>query len=83
LFFPETITDKKGKQRKTYAYKNMMIPYEKLKSLPDSSQYLKPEITFQILDEFALKISDNESAQLLQKERKILFNLIFNPYKTG
>lgn len=32
-FFPETITDKKGKQRKTYAYKNMMTPSEKLKSI--------------------------------------------------
>jgi transposase InsO family protein len=82
-FFPETIIDKKGKQRKTYAYKDMMTPYEKLKSLPDASQYLKSEITFQILDEFALKISDNESARLLQKERLKLFSLIFNAYKTG
>ena len=82
-FFPETITDKKGRQRKTYAYKNMMTPYEKLKSLPEASQYLIPEITFQILDEFALKMSDNESAQLLQKERHKLFSLIFNSYKTG
>ena len=41
----------------------MMTPYEKLKSLPDAIQYLKPEITFQILDEFALKISDNAKCQ--------------------
>ncbi|MBT5825367.1 MAG: hypothetical protein HOH69_04160 [Gammaproteobacteria bacterium] len=61
----------------------MMTPYEKLKSLPDAIQYLKPEITFQILDEFALKISDNDSARLLQKERLKLFSLIFNSYKTG
>lgn len=59
----------------------MMTPYEKLKSLPDSSQYLKLEITFQILDEFALKMSDNEFAKMLQKEHQILFNLIFKPYK--
>lgn len=77
------MTDKKGKQRKIYDYKNMMTPYKKLKSLPHSSQYLKPEISFQILDEFALKMSDNESAQLLQNERQKLFNLIFKPYKTG
>ena len=82
-FFPEIIKDKKGKERKKYEYKNMMTPYEKLKSLPDSSQYLKPESNFRILDEFALKMSDNESARLLQNERQNLFSLIFNLYKTG
>jgi hypothetical protein len=32
-FFPEIKIDAKGKQRKTYPYKNMMTPYDKLKSL--------------------------------------------------
>jgi transposase InsO family protein len=82
-FFPEIIMDKKGRERKKYDYKNMMTPYEKLRSLPGSGQYLKPEINFQRLDEFALKMSDNVSAQLLKNERQKLFNLIFNPYKTG
>jgi hypothetical protein len=75
-FFPEIITDEKGKQKKIYEYKNMMTPYDKLKSLPDSEKYLKPEVTFSALDEFAMKMSDNESAELLLKERQKLFTLI-------
>ena len=45
-FFPIVTIDAKGKQKKTYPYKAMMTPYEKLKSLPDAKQYLKPDITF-------------------------------------
>ncbi|VAW68768.1 Integrase, catalytic region [hydrothermal vent metagenome] len=82
-FFPKTITDNKGKQRKIYRYKDMMTPYDKLKSLTDAGQYLKPEISFEILDEYALKISDNKAASELQKARKKLFSLIFKHPKTG
>ncbi len=33
-FYPIIVTDKKGKARKKYRYKDMMTPYEKFKSLP-------------------------------------------------
>ena len=82
-FFSKTTIDNKGKQRKTYHYNDMMTPYDKLKSLPDAAQYLKPEISFEILDEYALKISDNKAASELQKARKKLFSLIFKHPKTG
>jgi len=75
-FFPETLTDAKGKQRKTYPYKNMMTPYEKLKSLPNAQQCLKPTLTFAILDKVAYEITDNQSAKRLQKARKQLFKTI-------
>ena len=39
--FPETVTDKKGKQRKRYPYESLMTPYEKLKSIPDASTYFE------------------------------------------
>jgi len=48
--FAETITDAKGKERKKYRYKNMNTPYEKLKSLPDAFKFLKPGITFELLE---------------------------------
>lgn len=82
-FFPETITNDKGKQKKVYPYKNLMTPFEKLKSLSNAEQYLKPEISFEILNEYALKMSDNEAADFLQKARKKLFCLIFKQDKTG
>lgn len=80
-FFPEITTDDKGKERKTYAYKNMMTPYEKLKSLPDAQMYLKPDFHFEILDEQVMEMTDNACAELLQKERNELFNQIFEQNK--
>jgi len=82
-FFPETIINDKGKQQKTYPYKNMMTPFERLKLLPKVKQYLKPEITLEVLDEYALQMSDNEAADCLQKARQQLFSLIFRRDKTG
>ena len=54
----------------------MMTPYEKFKSLPNAQQYLKPTLTFAILDKVAYEITDNQSAERLQKARKQLFNNI-------
>jgi len=76
-FFATTATDAKGKQRKRYRYEDMMTPYEKLKSLPQAAQYLKPDVRFQHLDEKAYAISDNEAAKRLQAARRQLFETIF------
>jgi len=76
-FFAEVIVDEKGKQRKRYPYKEMMTPYEKLKSLANTSSYLKAGTTFKQLDEIAFQISDNEAAERLQKARIKLFQTIF------
>lgn len=75
-FFPETRTDAKGKECKTYPYQNLMTPYDKLKSLPDAKQYLKPGVSFATLDQVALSISDNQAADQLQKARQKLFKTI-------
>jgi len=80
-FFPKTITDEKGKERKTYLYKDMMTPYEKLKSLANAKKYLKPGFYFEILDEQVMEMTDNACAELLQKKRNKLFNQIFEQNK--
>ena len=83
-FFPETLTDSKGKQRKVYHYENMMTPYDKLKSLPTANDYLKPGNSFEILDSLAVEISDNQAADRLQKARRKLFQIIHGQtLKTG
>lgn len=81
--YPETITNDKGKQVKKYEYKNMMTPYEKLKSLPDAKQYLKAQISFKQLDDIAAKMTDNEAAELLQKERNSLFKQFHDRYESS
>ncbi len=78
-FFPETHTDAKGKQRKRYRYETMMTPYDKLKSLPAAQTYLKPGITFAILDALADALSDNQAADRLQKARQKLFQTLREP----
>jgi hypothetical protein len=75
-FYPETVTDKKGKEKKIYKYTAMMTPYDKLKSLPDAEQYLKHGTSFAIMDKIAYAVTDNESADRLKKARQSLFKTI-------
>ena len=80
-YFPATITDSKGKQRKQYRYEDMMTPYEKFKSLPRPSQYLKPGMTFKQLDAFAQKMTDNDAAEQLNSARDQLFKQLHERLK--
>ena len=75
-FFPETVTDHRGKQIKRYPYHLMMTPYDKLKSLSDPDKFLKPGRNFIQLDEIATRISDNESAKQILNAKKRLFTKI-------
>lgn len=82
-FFPETVTNAKGKQVKRYRYAQMMTPYEKLKSLPAAATYLKPGVSFEQLDACAYAISDNEAAKRMQNARYKLFESICERRKVG
>lgn len=70
------ITDKKGKRKKIYKQENYKTPYEKLRSLPSWEQYLKPDITAKQLQKTAERYSDTEMAEIVQRERNKLFDLI-------
>jgi len=72
-YFPVTITDNKGKQRKKYRYEDMMTPYDKLRSLPKPEQYLKTGTTLKQLDAFSLEMTDNDAAEQLNTARDFLF----------
>jgi len=75
-FFPETVTDHRGKQIKRYPYEKMMTPYDKLRSLPDAHRFLKPFCDLIQLDEIANEFSDNQSAKLMNAAKSKLFNKI-------
>lgn len=77
-YFAKLIIDNKGKEKKTYPYKKVMTPYEKLKSLDDAKQYLKPGITFDDLDKQAMAVTDLEAAKVLQVAQRKLFQKIFD-----
>ena len=72
-FFPDIITDSKGRTRKRYRFEDMMTPYEKLKSLPNAQHFLKPGMSFQALDAYVAATSDNQAAQQLNQARARLF----------
>jgi hypothetical protein len=59
----------------------MMTPYEKLRSLPQSSQSLNPGVTFKILDAFMGEMTDNEAAEQLNSARDNLFKQLHERLK--
>lgn len=75
LFAVEHI-DAKGKIRKTYPADAVATPYEKLKSLPEASTYLKDGIGFETLDAQAQQISDNDAARQVNDAKAALFHAI-------
>lgn len=70
---------KKGKIRKVYYQKDYKTPYEKLQSLPNWIQYLKPRVTPKDLEIIAMRKTDNEIAEEVQRKRYQLFSQIFPP----
>jgi hypothetical protein len=69
--------DPKGKEVKKYKYEDIYTPYEKFKSLPNATQYLKEGITFEELDYKANMISDGEAARQMNIALRKLFGVIF------
>ena len=75
---PSPVAKRKGKEKKVYnVYRT---PYEALRGLPGTKNFLKNDGTFEKLDTLAKKQSDNEFAALMQKAKEELFNN-FNRHK--
>ena len=75
--YPETITDKKGKERKIYPHSGYQMPYERLKSITEAENYLKSGTTFEELDKIAYAMSHTEYAEKMQKEKQKMFKNLF------
>lgn len=74
--YPTTTKDKKGKEKKVYNV--YQVPYEKLKDIPNSKKYLKPETPLTKLDKIAYAQSDNQFAEGLREAERKLFKKIRN-----
>lgn len=88
--FAEVTVDNKGKQKKQY--KTYQTPYERLRSFKNAEKYLKPGVTFEMLDAVAYEKSDNECAALMQEAKDELFKnftsipqsmMVFTTYVSG
>lgn len=82
-YFAKISVNEKGKEIKKYPYDQMMTPYEKLKSLNNATQYLKPGITFNVLEKQAMAMTDLEAAKKLREAQKKLFETIFSDLKNN
>jgi len=71
--FATVSLDARGKRSRQYKVQDYATPYEKLKSLPEAAQYLKPNISFAQLDRLAMAMSDTECAiQMTAAKAKLL-----------
>ena len=61
--FATVTVDARGKRKRLYKAADYATPYEKFKSLPKASQYLKPGLSFAQLDKQAGSLSDTEWAK--------------------
>jgi len=75
-FFPVSVIDHRGRIKKTYPYREVMTPYEKLKSLCPAESYLCLSVTFEGLETIANQMSDNQFAERMVKARSNLFQQI-------
>ena len=82
-FFPHTVTDGKGRQRRLYRYEDMMTPLDKLASLPNVEARLKAGVCLATLHRAATAQSDSAAAHHLNAARTALFDHIFKPRKSA
>jgi transposase InsO family protein len=61
--FATVTMDARGKRQRRYPPSDYATPYEKLKSLAEAAQYLKPNLAFAQLDQAASRMSDTECAK--------------------
>jgi transposase InsO family protein len=74
--FRTTTIDEKGKRTHRYPNDGYLMPYEKLKALPNAKQYLKPGITFELLDEQAYAMSDTQWATAMRDYKAAMWESI-------
>ena len=67
--FAVLVKSVKGRVRKRYPAEGYMTPFEKLRSLPDWTSYLKHGVTETMLQEWASRHSDTEAARIMQKAK--------------
>jgi len=68
-FSPDTRLGEKGRQWRLYRYEHVNTTYERLKSIPDADDTLRPGLSFIALDALAHAMTGNQAAEPLNRER--------------
>lgn len=70
--FATVEVDERGKRKRRYPAAQYRTPYEKLRSLPQAEQYLKPGLSFETLDSIAVARSDTAWAERMRQAKEKL-----------
>jgi hypothetical protein len=70
--YATVVTNRRGKRKRTYRHKDYQTPYEKLTSITEWTEYLKPGVTAEGLKRQAGALSDTEAARRMQKAKMAL-----------
>src|SRR6516164_3811377 len=70
--FATVTVDPRGKRRRRYPVEDYQTPYERLKSLPEATRYLRPGLSWARLDPIADERSDTEWARRMQAAKNTL-----------
>ena len=83
--FATVVVDARGQRKRTYPAAQYGTPYEKLRSLPQAEQYLKPGLSLATLDSIAAARSDTAWAQRMQQAKGKLLRecKIESPFPPG
>ena len=76
--FPELRADARGRTRRHYPRRLVATPPEALKRMPGAERFLKPGMTFGMLDAEALAETGLEAARRVNRARDELFRRIFH-----
>jgi len=71
--FATVSLDERGKRQRKYKIEDYRTPFEKLQSLADAEQLLKPGLSLSKLEKRALAISDTECARRMSAAKAKLF----------
>jgi len=81
--FARVLTDNRGRRRRIYPQQDYRTPFEKLTSLPEWQQYLKPGLSEQQLQRQARRTSDTEAAKQMRKAKLELLRRCRGPRESG
>ncbi|MEP7283902.1 MAG: transposase family protein [Rubrivivax sp.] len=68
--------NKPGRIKRVYRAGNVMTPLDKLASLPEAQQFLRPGITLEHLQQLARALTDVQAAEELNEARAALFRRV-------
>jgi hypothetical protein len=77
--FATVSLDERGKRQRKYKIEDYRTPFEKLQSLPEAAQLLKPGLSLPDLEKRALAISDTECARRMSAAKAPLLRQCQTP----